>query len=187
VIPTAPLRARNHLAELILAAVRDAGARAVLAELAAETAPPPGWLTEDEGPHAPALLARARAATRALERQPIPMHEPTRDDTLAVAATLFDGGLFFEVHEILEPHWRDASGPAREALQGLIQIAVGYQHLANGNLRGARALLDEGSARLGVGALGGLDLTAFAQAVRASLASPSPVDPPRFPRLGRAA
>ena len=67
---------------------------------------------------------------------------------LQAAGLLFDAGLHFEVHEVLEPHWAAAQGDARETLQGLIQIAVGYQHLANGNHAGARSLLVEGSGRL---------------------------------------
>ena len=101
------------------------------------------------------------------------------------------------MHEILEPYWVKAAGAAREALQGLIQIAVGYQHFANGNLTGARSLLDEGSARLVAGALSTLDLASFARAVRADLVDASGAGlasgagtrlaPPQFPRLTRAA
>jgi predicted metal-dependent hydrolase len=67
---------------------------------------------------------------------------------LSEAATLFDAGLYFETHEVLEPFWMRAEGARREILQGLIQVAVGFQHLANGNLGGARALLREGAAKL---------------------------------------
>src|SRR5262249_8759560 len=77
----------------------------------------------------------------------------------------FDAHLYFEVHELLEPFWRDAGGGEREALQGLIQIAVGYQHLANGNLAGARALLDEGCRRLEGRSLEGMDLDTFGREV----------------------
>ena len=66
---------------------------------------------------------------------------------------------------MLEPHWMRAEGSARETLQGLIQAAVGYQHLANGNLEGARALLHDGAAKLLGGRLAGRDLDAFARAV----------------------
>jgi hypothetical protein len=186
VIPTVTLGARNRLAALVVAAVGDADARAKLATLAAATAPPSGWLTEEEARHAGPLLARARAATGALEREP--SLRGTRDlgETLRVAAALFDAGLGFEVHEVLEPHWSEASGALRDALQGLIQIAVGYQHAANGNGRGAHALLTEGVARLDAGAVPGLDLAAFAAAVRASIVA-GPSVAPRFPRAPRAA
>lgn len=178
-IPTLPMRPRNRLAELVLSAVTDVDARAELTDLAAAASAPPGWFGDDDIRHGPSLLARARAAMQAIGRRPVSTQPLSREEALEVAAALFDEGLFFEVHEILEPWWRDADGGAREALQGLIQIAVGYQHLANGNLAGAGALLHEGTARLDAGALAPLDLGAFARAVRASV--DAPVAPP-FPR-----
>ena len=69
------------------------------------------------------------------------------------------------MHELLEPYWIRAEGAAREALQGLIQIAVGFQHLANHNVDGARMLLEEGSARAEGKRLRGRDLNDFARAV----------------------
>jgi len=44
--------------------------------------------------------------------------------------------------------WKTAVGPVRQALQGVIQIAVAFHHLRHGNRRGARTLLAEGRARL---------------------------------------
>jgi predicted metal-dependent hydrolase len=52
------------------------------------------------------------------------------------------------VHEVLEAVWKTVAGDLRQALQGLIQIAVAFHHHAHGNLRGARSLLVEGRARL---------------------------------------
>jgi len=91
--------------------------------------------------------------------------DPSLDTALAQAGALFTAGLYFEVHEILEPHWMRAEGEARETLQGLIQAAVGYQHLANGNLAGARALLHDGAAKLLGRKRPGADLDAFARGV----------------------
>jgi len=88
---------------------------------------------------------------------------------LDAAATLFDAHLYFEVHELLEPAWRAAHGSDRDALQGLIQVAVGYQHLANANLAGARALLREGRDRLRGRTLDGIELEPFAGTVERSL------------------
>ena len=93
-------------------------------------------------------------------------------------------GLHFEVHELLEPYWVRASGEAKETLQGLIQVAVAYAHLANGNLRGARALMEEGRSRLHGRTLG-LDLEPFAHALPRSLAGLTDLaesDVPPFPR-----
>jgi hypothetical protein len=77
---------------------------------------------------------------------------------LAEAAILFDAGLYFEVHELLEGHWRRTTDPQRRVIQGLIQIAVAFHHYEDGNLRGARRLLDEGLAKIAAPAAVGMDL-----------------------------
>jgi predicted metal-dependent hydrolase len=101
---------------------------------------------------------------------------------------LFDAGLFFEVHEVLEPHWVRATGDLRETLQGAIQAAVGWQHLANGNLAGARSLLEEAAARLHGRRLHDLDVEPLARAAaEAASRLPAIGEPPRFPRPPAAA
>jgi hypothetical protein len=182
VIRTLPLPVRNRLAETILRALHDPAARAVLGELAGGGAD--AWLTAEEREHAPLLRERARRAGHALKTQPLLTADATLRDALVAAATLFDAGLGFEVHELLEPYWARATGDERQALQGLIQIAVGYQHLANGNPRGAAMLLDEGSQRLVGRGPAGLDVDDFVGAVRASLDRLERSAPPRFPRHG---
>ncbi len=89
---------------------------------------------------------RLGAYSRALEA----LHRrPSRslgevERALEEAACLFNEGLFFEVHEVLEAVWLNQDGQARRFLQGLIQIAVGFHHLENKNLNGALSLLLEG-------------------------------------------
>lgn len=182
-IRTLPLAARNRLAEMILLALSDHEAREALVTIA-EDPGASGWLDTADDAQRDALVARARAATRAISRLPLLPREMGRESALAAAASLFDAGLGFEVHELLESWWRDASGAEREALQGLVQVAVGYQHWANGNQSGARALLTEGAARLAVGRLDGLPLAAFATAVRRSLGDTGidHLTAPPFPR-----
>jgi len=150
VIPTVPFRARNRLAELILASLADAGARDELAAIARPGAGAPDWLMEDELPYRHLLRERAHRACAALASRPPGASVRSRAEGLDAAAILFDASL-------------------REALQGLIQVAVGYQHLANGNLAGARALLEEGSGRLLGRQLDAIELGPFAHAVRRSL------------------
>jgi hypothetical protein len=179
-IPTPPLRLRNRLAETILSALGDPTARRELEQLDDAE-----WLRDARPEHVAIVRARARRASEALAACPPLPAEPSVDQALVAAAALFDVGLHFEVHELLEPHWTRSTGAERQALQGLIQIAVGFQHLANGNLEGARALLVEGSQRLREGRLRGLDLDRFADAVAGAasqLAQPGAVVVPSFPR-----
>lgn len=184
---TLPLRLRNRLADLILDALHDGGARRGLEALAAVCGdpraldadePPPAFPAElfDRRPdgwhlksgfrqHTGALGERATRAARALAARPLSPTDPPLDITLEQAAALFEAGLYFEVHEMLEPYWMRSDGADRQSLQGLIQAAVGFQHLANGNVEGARALLHEGAVKLIGQRLDGRDLDAFARAL----------------------
>jgi hypothetical protein len=180
---TLPLRLRNRLAGTILAALHDSGARGELARLAAEGGAI-GWLEADEARWADRLAERARAASVALADRPLLQSDADLRQVLRAAASLFDAGLYFEVHEVLEPHWVTASGETREALQGLIQIAVAWQHLANTNVAGARSLFVEGSTRLHGARLLGADLESFARAAAEAgecIAAGRPITPPQFP------
>jgi hypothetical protein len=183
---TLPLPLRNRVAALILDALHDPGARAGLEALATACASGsvpaagmpeelPGEIFERRGDrmrlrsgwarHAPELAERSARACRALRGRPLDPADASLAAALEAAAVLFDAGLYFEVHEQLEPHWMRATGRDREALQGLIQAAVGLQHLANGNAAGARALLRDGCGKLPGRRPGGLELDAFARAL----------------------
>jgi len=177
VIRTLPLALRNRLAATILEAVDDVQARRVLTMLAKT---PTTWLEAEESDWAPLLAARARRASDALAALPTPVRHGL-DAVLDVAARLYEAGLYFEVHEWLEPHWMTAAGPTRETLQGLIQTAVGWQHLANGNLAGARSLLAEGAGRLHGRRLGERDLDGFGRATAVAAQSLPMAAPPPFP------
>src|SRR5215472_6698884 len=159
---TLPLSLRNWLAELILAALHDGDARRRL-ELAATSFDVPA------APHASEVQERARRAWRALRDRDLDARPASAAAALDSAAALFDGGLYFEVHELLEPHWLGAEAGDRKAFQGLIQIAVGFQHLANGNVAGARALLRDGALKVAGRRLHGLELDRFGRAVQACL------------------
>lgn len=56
------------------------------------------------------------------------------------AVILWNAGLFFELHELLETVWQSTGEPMRSALKGLIQAAGAYVHVQHGNLKAARAL-----------------------------------------------
>ena len=61
-------------------------------------------------------------------------------DLLDQAAVFWDLGLFFEVHEILEPAWMDASGDQKRLLQALIRAAGVYINLELGYEQRARKI-----------------------------------------------
>ena len=92
---------------------------------------------------------------------------PTQDLSRALdqAAALFDAGLYFEAHEVLEPYWMRAQDEEREILQGLIQVAAGLHHLKNGNLNGARSLLAQGLLKLLGRTLDGRPLGGFTSGI----------------------
>jgi hypothetical protein len=187
-----PLPLRNCLARLILDALHDVAARRALEAVAAVCAEPhalegPGVLPEAfpreiferrDGAwrlksgfkaHEGEFGKRAERASRLLHLRPFDAEDPPLKVALVAAALLFHAHLYFEVHELLEPYWLRAGGGDREALQGLIQVAVGFQHLANGNISGARSLLHDGCGRVLERTLEGVPLDPFGRALQQSL------------------
>jgi len=159
-----PLPLRNALAELAIAALRDDQARAAVA-----------WLADPaDAPAAPVCARLAGAHLVETDGSLLAVHAPWRDDVRAHAVRALDAAgargrapagsavveavrdavalwnarLFFEVHEVLEAVWKTAAGDERQGLQGVIQVAVAYHHLAHANPRGARTLMRDGRARL---------------------------------------
>lgn len=55
---------------------------------------------------------------------------------------LFNGGSFFECHDVLEDLWSGVRGDSRDFFQGLIQVSVALYHVDRGNTLGARSMLD---------------------------------------------
>jgi predicted metal-dependent hydrolase len=57
---------------------------------------------------------------------------------------LFNRGLFFDAHEVLEDVWRPLPGnrPLRRHLQGMVQLAVAFHHQSTGNHAGASSVLE---------------------------------------------
>ncbi len=156
------LLVRDALAATFVAA--SAGEPAALAQIAAlaswcaDGTPPPGIAAEDgralfEGatlaepfaPLEPYVRDRARrfeAACAWIER------DGSADQPLERARAAWDAGLFFEVHELLEPVWLAETGPERERLQGLIMAGAALHQLSCGKTAGARGLLSDASRRL---------------------------------------
>lgn len=55
---------------------------------------------------------------------------------------------FYACHDILEALWMDALHPLKLFYQGILQLAVAYYHLGNGNWKGGVILLSTGIQRL---------------------------------------
>jgi hypothetical protein len=209
-----PLPLRNALAELVCDALEADDARDALGWLAdREREPSPSAARRlaavhlvDAGDqallavHAPwdgrvrAHAARGLRAATAHRARDVPLTDPVAR-AVVQAAALWDEELFFEVHEVLEAVWQHQIGISRQALQGLIQVAVAFHHLAHGNPRGARTLLREGRARLAASPPGALPWLDVAQLLTATApweaalardagAEPPPGRPPRLVPLG---
>lgn len=65
-------------------------------------------------------------------------------ELLLKASGLFNRKLYFECHDLLEEAWSEAKGDDRDLLQSLIHVSVGLYHVAAGNHRGAKSLLERG-------------------------------------------
>lgn len=68
------------------------------------------------------------------------MDAPNYEPRYLAGILYFNQGDYFEAHEVWEDLWHDATGRDRRFYQGLIQVAVGLLHFANGNARGAQRL-----------------------------------------------
>jgi predicted metal-dependent hydrolase len=75
------------------------------------------------------------------------LSEPERA-AFARGLAQFNDRLFFECHDTLEELWSGVRGAPRDFFQGLIQVAVGFYHLGNGNPSGARSVLRRSLERL---------------------------------------
>ncbi|MFC7176731.1 DUF309 domain-containing protein [Halosegnis marinus] len=63
-------------------------------------------------------------------------------DRLRAGVAVFNAGHYHAAHDAWEPPYRDADGPARDFLQGLIQYAAAAHHVTTGNREGAQGLAD---------------------------------------------
>jgi predicted metal-dependent hydrolase len=61
---------------------------------------------------------------------------------------LIRSGDYFEAHEELEDEWREAPGPERDFLQGLVHVAVSWLHAGRGNRPGCERQLEKALRRL---------------------------------------
>jgi predicted metal-dependent hydrolase len=78
---------------------------------------------------------------------PEPQLSPAERDAFDSGVAQFNAGLYFECHDTLEDLWAGIRGPTRDFFQALIQVAVAFHHLGNGNRVGAESMLDRALAR----------------------------------------
>lgn len=78
---------------------------------------------------------------------PLPLSEGERA-LLRRGVAQFNARLYFECHDTLEELWAELRDERRGFVQGLIQLAVAFYHLGNGNQPGAVRLFDRGLERL---------------------------------------
>ncbi|MFQ5839891.1 MAG: DUF309 domain-containing protein [Candidatus Methylomirabilales bacterium] len=80
------------------------------------------------------------------------MHErsypPGLAGTLLRGAVLWQYHCFFEFHELVEPVWMAWRGAGKDFLRGLIQLAVAFYHIQQGNRSGALAKFGKGLAKV---------------------------------------
>lgn len=120
---------------------------------------------------------------------PEPSLSPEEREAFDKGVAEFNAGLYFECHDTLEDLWSGVRGPSRDFLQGLIQVAVGFHHLGNGNRAGARSLLGRALRRLAgyPDAYGGVAVAELREAVEAwqRALDGGEAEPARPPRLRR--
>jgi DUF309 family protein family protein len=67
---------------------------------------------------------------------------------LQLGLALFNAGLFFECHELLEGLWKATSGPDKAFYHGVVQVAAAFYHYEKHNRHGAVTLLTKGRDKL---------------------------------------
>lgn len=85
-------------------------------------------------------VTRYRAATASIRS--------AEDSPMTQAAILRRHGLYFEAHEVLEPHWLATAGDEREGLKGLIQALGVFVHREAGQANAAQKLARKALERL---------------------------------------
>jgi len=69
-------------------------------------------------------------------------------DDFRRGVALFNAGLYFECHEILEGVWKATTGPDKDFYHGIVQVAAACYHHEKHNRHGARTLLTKGMQKL---------------------------------------
>ncbi|MFQ5837797.1 MAG: DUF309 domain-containing protein [Thermoplasmata archaeon] len=77
-----------------------------------------------------------------------PNHSNRLHRALVEGVNLYNGGNFFECHEVLEQVWLEVKEDDKMFLQGIIKIAAAFHHFRKGTFRGMLDLLIAGKGTL---------------------------------------
>ncbi|MER3522909.1 MAG: DUF309 domain-containing protein [Ignavibacteria bacterium] len=93
------------------------------------------------------------------------------DNLLVRGIEEFNRQYFFEAHDLWEKLWNETSGEDRLFYQALIQTAVGFHHLTNGNAKGACSQFGKALRKLDryVPCYQGIDTARLVEHIRSSL------------------
>ena len=69
------------------------------------------------------------------------IEEKKKEELFFAGLLAYEEKDFFEAHELWEELWSEYYLDDKTFIQGLIQLAVSFVHLGNGNLKGAKSLL----------------------------------------------
>ena len=69
------------------------------------------------------------------------IEEKKKEELFFAGLLAYEEKDFFEAHEMWEELWSEYYLDDKTLIQGLIQLAVSFVHLGNGNLNGAKSLL----------------------------------------------
>ncbi len=114
---------------------------------------------------------------------------PRASTDLQRGLALFNAGLFFECHELLEGLWKATSGPDKDFYHGVVQVAAAFYHFEKHNRHGAVTLLTKGRDKLAPypSTYLGIDVAAFRRSLESwAVAFESQADekrPQTFPHI----
>ena len=69
--------------------------------------------------------------------------EKIKEELFIKGLESFNNRSFYDAHEYWEDLWSDYRLKDAKLIQGLIQLSVGYFHITNSNINGARGLLNK--------------------------------------------
>jgi uncharacterized protein len=114
---------------------------------------------------------------------------PRTNIALQRGIALFNAGLFFECHELLEGLWKATSGADKAFYHGVVQVAAAFYHYEKHNRHGAVTLLTKGLGKLATypSSYLGVDIAAFRRSLEpwavAFEAQEDGQRPQTFPRI----